>query len=60
MRPWVEQLVECVGNGFDALSFLLARRTSLDSKRFLDLAISEDEKGIQEMLALAQRSGDAA
>jgi len=60
VRPWVEELVECVGNGFDALSFLLARRTSLDGKRFLDLAISEDEKGIQEMLALAQRSGDAA
>ncbi len=60
VRQWVPKVIEHLGNGFEALSFLLARRQSLNGQRFLDLALSGDEAAIHDLLDLASRNGESA
>jgi hypothetical protein len=60
VRPWVPKLIQLLGNGFPALSFLMAKRTSLGGHRHLDLSLSGDEAVIQKMLDQAGRIGNPA
>jgi len=56
LLPWVPRLIRCTGNGFGALTFLLARRESLRGGRYLDRVLAGDPNAIGEMLARAAQA----
>ncbi len=60
VRPWVPKLLIHFATGLDALAYILAPRVSQGGKRYLDLALTGDERTIAKMLALASRSGESA
>lgn len=57
VRSWIPKVIEQLGNGFSAMHFLLVERKSLNSRRYLDLALSGDEEVIAKMLAAGRRAG---
>ena len=59
VRLWIPKVIEMLGNGFGALSFLLTHRISLGGHRYLDRALSGNQEVIDEMLARAARLNDS-